>query len=334
LQKIAPIAVHYSTPYCHFQNNAENYIKAFKKNFLKVLNDTENPQARTNWALLLPTVTQTVNRQVIQAQNLTRESIHFNTPNLFYPLAEFSVQDNEEFNKLFDSSHPDVYNFMKKEREKLLSYKKRTKVPHYYPNQIVFVVDKTPSTAGTSSILKNPTKGPYKILSVSERNVTLENIRSKQTIQSHVDLLRPLNTSEFKLLISKNWDPNSLVKEPSAGKMYDLRSKSDRNKEPANLLDTGQDPNIDFIFDTSPSDPVAIQMTPSENNDDIMRESSLAPFPTESSQSMPEDEFSPVDFNSHQAELDSSSRYRTKLTGSTGIKKISFSKTIKNIFRK
>jgi hypothetical protein len=30
LVKIAPIAVHYSTPYCHFQNNAENYIKSFK----------------------------------------------------------------------------------------------------------------------------------------------------------------------------------------------------------------------------------------------------------------------------------------------------------------
>jgi hypothetical protein len=34
LVKIAPIAVHYSTPYCHFQNNAENYIK-----------DREDPQS-------------------------------------------------------------------------------------------------------------------------------------------------------------------------------------------------------------------------------------------------------------------------------------------------
>jgi hypothetical protein len=39
LVKIAPIQVHYSTPYCHFQNSSENYIKNFKKTFLKILND-------------------------------------------------------------------------------------------------------------------------------------------------------------------------------------------------------------------------------------------------------------------------------------------------------
>ncbi len=37
LTKVAPIQVHYSTPYCHFQNNSENYIKHFKKTFLNPL---------------------------------------------------------------------------------------------------------------------------------------------------------------------------------------------------------------------------------------------------------------------------------------------------------
>jgi hypothetical protein len=44
LVKIAPMTIHYSSPYCHFQNNAENYIKSFKRTFLKILNDLENPQ--------------------------------------------------------------------------------------------------------------------------------------------------------------------------------------------------------------------------------------------------------------------------------------------------
>jgi hypothetical protein len=43
LIKLAPLTIRYSTPYCHFQNNAENYIKSFKRCFLKMLNDTPNP---------------------------------------------------------------------------------------------------------------------------------------------------------------------------------------------------------------------------------------------------------------------------------------------------
>jgi dUTPase len=51
LTKVAPIQVHYSTPYCHFQNSSENYIKHFKKTFLKILNDHENPQENSDWPL-------------------------------------------------------------------------------------------------------------------------------------------------------------------------------------------------------------------------------------------------------------------------------------------
>jgi hypothetical protein len=58
LVKVAPIKVLYSTPYCQFQNSSENYIKNFKKCFLKLLNDAENPQDNADWPLLLPTVTQ------------------------------------------------------------------------------------------------------------------------------------------------------------------------------------------------------------------------------------------------------------------------------------
>jgi hypothetical protein len=65
LVKIALIAVHYSTPYCHFQNNAENYFKDFKKTFVKILNDTEHPHSNEDWPLLLPTVTQALNRKII-----------------------------------------------------------------------------------------------------------------------------------------------------------------------------------------------------------------------------------------------------------------------------
>ncbi len=65
LVKLAPVKVLYSTPYCQFQNWSEYYIKNFKKRFIKLLNETENPQDNADWPLLLPTVTQSLNRQVI-----------------------------------------------------------------------------------------------------------------------------------------------------------------------------------------------------------------------------------------------------------------------------
>jgi len=90
LVKVAPVKVLYSTPYCQFQNWSENYIKNFKKGFLKLLNDSENPQANSDWPLLLPTVTQALNRQVIPNVGMTRESIHFNMDTDFYQLAHLS----------------------------------------------------------------------------------------------------------------------------------------------------------------------------------------------------------------------------------------------------
>ncbi|MFN9897594.1 MAG: hypothetical protein ACK55Z_02105, partial [bacterium] len=85
LVKVAPVKVLYSTPYCQFQNWSENYIKNFKKCFMKLLNETEDPRDNSDWPLLLPTVTQALNRQVIPNVGMTREAIHFNMDSDFYP---------------------------------------------------------------------------------------------------------------------------------------------------------------------------------------------------------------------------------------------------------
>ena len=213
LVKIAPISVHYSTPYCHFQNNAENYIKSFKRNFLKILNDSEEPQENQDWALLLPTVVQSLNRQIIQSVGVSRDSIHFNTPASFFPLAEISAEDNEVFNKAFDNVDPDVYQSVKQSRDRYVSRSHKAKVPEFYENQIVFVIDQTPSTQGVSSVLKIPMKGPFRISKIEDRNVTLEDLESSKIYHSHVELLRPLDLKEFRLLLNKKWDLNAhLVK--------------------------------------------------------------------------------------------------------------------------
>jgi len=209
LVKMAPISVHYSTPYCHFQNNAENYIKSFKRNFLKILNDSEEPQENQDWALLLPTVVQSLNRQIIQSIGISRDSLHFNAPASFYPLAEISAEDNVIFNEAFDNCDPNIYKTAKKVRDRQVSRSNKAKVPQFFENQIVFVNDKTPTVQGVSSVLKIPMKGPFRILNIEDRNVTLEDIESNKVYHSHVELIRPLELKEFKLLLSKKWDLNT-----------------------------------------------------------------------------------------------------------------------------
>jgi hypothetical protein len=208
LVRIAPMSIHYSSPYCHFQNNAENYIKSFKRTFLKILNDLENPQENKDWALLLPTVVQSLNRQVIQSLGVSRESLHYNTRSIYYPLAEIAIEANSDFDRIFDSGHPDVYAQVRKQRDKALKNSHKAKVPEFSENQIVFAVDKSPMTPGVSSILRLPTRGPFRINKIEQRNVSLVDLETGKEYSSHVELIRPLSLSEFKLLLSKKWDLN------------------------------------------------------------------------------------------------------------------------------
>jgi hypothetical protein len=83
LLKFAPITVHNSTLYCYFQNNAENYIRDFRKTFEKILNDPEHPHSNEDWPLLRPTVTQALNRKIILSLGLSRDSLHYNRQSFF-----------------------------------------------------------------------------------------------------------------------------------------------------------------------------------------------------------------------------------------------------------
>jgi hypothetical protein len=205
LVKIAPIQVHYSTPYCHFQNSSENYIKNFKKTFLKVLNDQENPQENSDWPLLLPTVVQALNRQIISSLGISREQIHFNSAKEFYPLAELSHSDNDELNAELENETINHFEKIVLQRKKHQKYSNKAKVPQYTEKAIVFMRDLIPSV---SNILKIPQRGPFQITEINERNVTLLEPETGQTIHTHIELIRPLDLKEFRLLLNKKWDLN------------------------------------------------------------------------------------------------------------------------------
>ncbi len=62
---------------------------------------------------------------------------------------------------------------------------------------------------GVSTILKTPNKGPYRIDKLEDRNVTLTDLGTGKTVHSHIQNIRPLEMSEFRLLLSKGWDLNA-----------------------------------------------------------------------------------------------------------------------------
>jgi hypothetical protein len=202
--KFAPIAVHYSTPYCHFQNNAENYIKDFKKTFVKILNDPKHPHSNEDWPLLLPTVTQALNLKIILSLGLSRVSLHYNRQSEFFPLAHLADADSTDLDSVFYSLALNVYDHIKKQRDKRLK-SKRGIVPVYQPNQIVFFVDQTPSPPGVSSVLKTPNTGPYRIDCIQEKNVSLTELQTGKQVHSHIELIRPVSLKEFKLILANQW---------------------------------------------------------------------------------------------------------------------------------
>ena len=206
LVKMAPVKVLFSTPYCQFQNCSENYIKNFKKTFLKTLNDSENPQASEDWPVLLPTVTQAMNRQIIPALGLSREAIHFNLVSELHPLARLSEETADHLNQAVLPESTNVYQTVLQNRKKLRATCRKAQPQKFHETQLVFMKDQAPAT---STILKIPNKGPYRIEKLEDRNVVLNELATGKEINSHVQNIRPLGLDEFKLILNKDWDLNT-----------------------------------------------------------------------------------------------------------------------------
>jgi len=330
LIKMAPISVHYSTPYCHFQNNAENYIKSFKRNFLKILNDSENPQDNKDWSYCLPTVTQSLNRQVIQAIGISRDTVHYNTPTQFYPLAELSAEDNTEMQKQFESAGPNVYDAMKAIRDKAVAKSNKSRTPEFYKNQLVFVIDKSPSAPGVSSVLKAPTRGPFRIDKIEDRNVTLIDIEDGKIFHSHLEMLRPLSLKQFKLLLTRQWDFNNHFMK-SAKRPMSTRAAFEKVTDPIpenDILQTENQLDMQNLFSEEDRPDTPIQDLPVEPDED----------PPDLVQGQHDDtQDDGLQFNSYKVSEEVSQSYRQKLdlqSTAKSDKKISFSSKIKSYFLK
>ena len=281
LIKIAPTKILYSTPYCHFQNSSENYIKNFKKAFLKLLNNPKNPQENQNWPLLLPTVTQSLNRQIINQINLSREAIHFNTTAIYHPFAEIINEDNSEYNEATLSLNENFFDTILKNRQKTVHKNHKNKVPTFQINQLVFMKDMVP---GQSTILKLPNRGPYKITNIDERNVTLNDISTGKPVHTHIELIRPINVSEFRLVLSNKWDISSQHPKSNIKKSEEAIFENPTHPIPKNEII-----NSENAENTEIDDEINLEelFNPKNNNIQLQQQQPQPPTPTKQPQPQP-----------------------------------------------
>jgi hypothetical protein len=294
---------------------------------------------------------------------ISREAIHYNSPSCFYPLAELPTSDDADYRHIFDTIHPSIYDRIKSGRASKLATSSKRKVPVYHVNQLVFAVDHSPASQGVSSILKLPTVGPFRISAVDARNVTLIDIESGKQYTSHVEYIRPINLSEFKLLLNKKWDLNAqFVKSAQPTKTRSQFNTApapvDRNSVSAfeNTVPELEDEiNLEDLFSPAPAPtgintaPAPVQPLPIPNVlanpapdseqsvpfDELINSTVLAPEPHRVNPAPAPDEFidkfaPELNFNSYQVSQDVSQQYKESLQLKN--KKVSFVNKLKNFF--
>ncbi len=133
---------------------------------------------------------------------MTRESIHYNMNVEFHPLAHLSSEHEEILNQEVQPVPSNVFKTILEKRMRNRKVSRRNPIPHFYETQVVFMRDQAPTV---SSILKTPNKGPFRIERLEDRNVLLVELGTGKAVHSHVQYIRPLEMSELRLLLSKNW---------------------------------------------------------------------------------------------------------------------------------
>ena len=122
-----------------------------------------------------------------------------------------------------------------------------------------------------SNILKIPQRGPFQITEINERNVTLLEPDTGQTIHTHIELIRPIDLKEFRLLLNKKWDLNVHHQ-----KAVDKRTQPGLFDEPSNPI-----PLTEILTDPDHSTNGIPLNLPVEVTDEIELESLFYPPPPE-----------------------------------------------------
>jgi hypothetical protein len=106
---------------------------------MKLLHDFENPSGNTGWFNVLSTATQVLNTKIMLPMGMTRESLHFNSPTEFYPLAHIAKEAQNDLQDVFNTFDRNFYQQLVDERLKRQSYLNRAKIPTYWVGILVYL---------------------------------------------------------------------------------------------------------------------------------------------------------------------------------------------------
>ena len=104
---------------------------------------------------------QALNRKVISTLGVSREQIHYNSSDEFYPLAELSHSENAEIDEKLDGETLNHFERIILQRKKRLKYSRKMEAPQFAEKAIVYMRDMIPSA---SNILKYLREVPFKSL--------------------------------------------------------------------------------------------------------------------------------------------------------------------------
>ncbi len=129
---------------------------------------------------------------------MSREQIHYNSSDEFHPLAELSHSENAEIDEKLDGDTLNHFERIILQRKKRLKYSRKMEAPQFAEKAIVYMRDMISST---SNISKIPQRGPFQILEIKERNVVLLDPETGQTVNTHLELIRPLKSERIQVIL-------------------------------------------------------------------------------------------------------------------------------------
>ena len=86
---------------------------------------------------------------MIHSLGITRESLHFNSPSEYFPLAHITKEAQNELQDVFNTFDRNFYENLVTSRIKRQAYLNRARVTTYYVGQLVFIKNLEPAPGST-----------------------------------------------------------------------------------------------------------------------------------------------------------------------------------------
>ena len=226
-----PIEIHYSMPYSHQSNLAENGVNQLKKKLITIFTELPN---RALWPQKLVYAINAVNLQIMDNYGFSRKSVHFNL-NFDNPFADPL--------KIPGKLPQDVV----RKRKHLQLYNKKLSSHSFKVNDIVVMENDKADPIGVFQKLKQRGLGPFKVTEIENKHCTLKCLVSNAIMHRSVDKLKKIDLSLYSTFINWGLQPYHPSKRSSKNdilhpaRLKELENEIGKKMDLANSPDTAED---------------------------------------------------------------------------------------------